>query len=42
MTSISFTCLSGPDIAALEMTDDRILNAVEGGLLAESLGQGLP
>ncbi len=35
MAGISFTYLSGPDIAALEMTDDEILDAVEDGLGAQ-------
>ena len=41
MTSISFTYLSGPDIAALEMTDDEILIAVERGLTAQGLGESV-
>jgi len=36
---ISFTYLGGPDIAALEMEDKEILDAVEGGLRAQGLGQ---
>ena len=39
MAEISFTYLSGPDIAALEMTDDEILEAVEGGLRAQGRGE---
>ena len=39
MTEISFTYLSGPDIAALEMTDDEILDAVEAGLRAQGRGE---
>ena len=39
MTGISFTCLSGPDIAALEMTDGEILDAVEAGLRAQGCGE---
>ena len=39
MTGISFTYLSGPDIAALEMTDDEILDAVEAGLRAQGRGE---
>ena len=39
MTEISFTYLNGPDIAALEMGDDEILDAVEAGLKAQGLGQ---
>jgi ornithine cyclodeaminase len=41
LTSISFTYLSGPDIEALEMTDDEILTAVERGLTAQGLGQSV-
>lgn len=37
--SIRFTWLNGPDIARLAMTDGEILAAVEGGLLAQGLGQ---
>ena len=36
---ISFTYLSGPDVAALEMTDDEILGAVEDGLVAQGRGE---
>jgi ornithine cyclodeaminase/alanine dehydrogenase-like protein (mu-crystallin family) len=36
---ISFTYLNGPDIAALEMADDEILDAVEAGLRAQGLGE---
>jgi alanine dehydrogenase len=36
---ISFTYLSGPDIAALEMGDDEILDAVEAGLRAQGEGR---
>jgi ornithine cyclodeaminase len=39
MPVINFTYLSGPDIDRLEMTEDEILNAVEGGLRAQGLGQ---
>ncbi len=39
MGEISFTYLSGPDIAALEMTDDEILDAVEDGLRAQGRGE---
>ena len=39
MGEISFTYLSGPDIAALEMTNDEILDAVEGGLRAQGEGR---
>ena len=41
MKEISFTYLSGPDIAALELTDDEILTAVERGLTAQGLGQSV-
>lgn len=37
--SIRFTWLNGPDIARLAMTDDEILAAVEGGLLAQGEGR---
>lgn len=37
--SIRFTWLNGPDIARLAMTDEEILQAVEGGLRAQGLGQ---
>jgi ornithine cyclodeaminase len=36
---IHFTYLSGPDIAALDMSDGEILGAVEAGLRAQGLGQ---
>jgi len=39
MAEISFTYLNGPDIAALEMGDEEILDAVEAGLRAQGLGQ---
>jgi len=39
MREIHFTYLSGPDIAALEMTDTEILGAVESGLRAQGLGE---
>ena len=39
MPSIDLTYLNGPDIAALALTDDEILAAVEGGLRAQGLGQ---
>jgi alanine dehydrogenase len=35
---IRFTYLNGPDIEALAMTDDEILAAVEGGLVAQGSG----
>ncbi len=41
MEEIHFTYLSGPDIAALEMTDEEILDAVEGGLRAQGDGQAV-
>ncbi len=36
---ISFTYLSGPDVAALAMSDDEILQAVEDGLVAQGRGE---
>ncbi len=39
MREIYFTYLSGPDIAALAMTDTEILDAVEAGLRAQGQGQ---
>lgn len=39
MREIHFTYLSGPDIAALDMGDGEILDAVEAGLRAQGLGQ---
>lgn len=39
MSEVHFTYLSGPDIAGLAMTDDEILDAVEGGLRAQGRGQ---
>ena len=39
MPEINFTYLSGPDIDRLEMTEDEILDAVEGGLRAQGRGQ---
>ncbi len=39
MAEISFTYLNGPDIAALEMGDEEILDAVEAGLKAQGEGQ---
>jgi ornithine cyclodeaminase len=36
---IDILYLNGPDIAALALTDDEILDAVEGGLRAQGLGQ---
>lgn len=38
-SSIRFTWLNGPDIARVAMTDEEILQAVEGGLLAQGQGQ---
>ena len=39
MNEIHFTYLSGPDIARLAMTDDEILDAIEGALRAQGCGQ---
>ncbi len=39
MSEIHFTYLSGPDIARLAMTDDEILDAIEGALRAQGCGQ---
>jgi len=39
MSPIELTYLNGPDVAALALTDDEILTAVEGGLRAQGLGQ---
>ena len=39
MPEISFTYLNGPDIDALGMTDEEILDAVEAGLAAQGRGQ---
>ena len=39
MSTIDITYLNGPDVAALALTDDEILAAVEGGLRAQGLGQ---
>jgi len=39
MREIHFAYLSGPDIAALAMTDSEILGAVEAGLRAQGQGQ---
>ena len=39
MEQIHLTWLNGPDVEALAMTDDEILAAVEGGLLAQGRGQ---
>ncbi len=36
---IYFTYLGGPEVAQLNLTDAEILNAVEGGLLAQGRGQ---
>ena len=38
---IHFTYLGGPDIAALEMTNDEILEAVERGLVAQGRGEAV-
>jgi alanine dehydrogenase len=37
--SIDVVYLNGPDVAALALTDDEILDAVEGGLRAQGRGQ---
>ena len=39
MPDIQLTYLGGPDIEALQLTDDEILDAVEGGLKAQGEGQ---
>ena len=39
MTEIAFSYLNGPDIEALAMTDQEILDAVEAGLLAQGRGE---
>ncbi len=39
MPAIDLTYLNGLDVAALALTDDEILAAVEGGLRAQGLGQ---
>jgi alanine dehydrogenase len=39
MQQIHLTYLNGPDVAALALTDDEILTAVESGLKAQGLGQ---
>ncbi len=39
MPDINFTYLSGPDIDRLAMTEDEILDAVEGGLRAQGEGK---
>ena len=39
MRPIDLIYLNGPDVAALALTDDEILAAVEGGLRAQGLGQ---
>jgi alanine dehydrogenase len=39
MAEIAFTYLNGPDVAALEMGDQEILDAVEAGLRAQGEGQ---
>jgi alanine dehydrogenase len=36
---LHMTYLNGPDVAALALSDDEILSAVEGGLLAQGRGQ---
>ena len=39
MPSLELTYLNGPDVAALALTDDEVLAAVEGGLRAQGMGQ---
>ena len=39
MQQIDLTYLNGPDVAALSLTNDEILAAVESGLTAQGLGQ---
>ena len=39
MPTIDVVYLNGPDVAALALTDDEILDAVEGALRAQGLGQ---
>ena len=39
MAELYITWLNGPDIAALELTDEEILGAVEGGLRAQGRGE---
>ncbi len=39
MSQINLTYLNGPDVAQLDLTNDEILAAVEGGLKAQGLGQ---
>ena len=39
MTPIHLTWLNGPDIESLAMTDQEILDAVEGGLIAQGRGE---
>ena len=39
MTDITFRYLNGRDIAALQLTDDEIIAAVEGALVAQARGQ---
>ena len=39
MTSIDLVYLNGPDVEALALTDDEILDAVEAGLRAQGSGQ---
>src|ERR1700738_4160480 len=41
MAEIHFTYLNGPDIAALAMTDQEILDAVEAGLRAQGEGKAV-
>jgi alanine dehydrogenase len=39
MRTIEITWLGGPEVERLQLTDDEILGAVEGGLRAQGLGQ---
>ena len=39
MENISISYLSGPDVAALNLTNDEILDAVDGGLVAAGRGE---
>lgn len=41
MASITITYLNGPDVERLAMTDDEILAAVEGGLVAQGKGEAV-
>ncbi len=37
--ALAIDFLNGPDVAALALTDDEILDAVEAGLLAQGRGE---